>query len=76
MTDLSIGPEVEFDIKEYTFNELCLEITEHEIKQDIDVITVFKWYINGEEIDENLEDMLDLFLLFLGTNEVKKLVLR
>lgn len=70
---LPIGPEVRFDVEEYDFDNLVSRLAEIERKRGLSSLEMFSHYVHGKlDMDEDTEEWLDLFILYLGTHEVRQ----
>jgi hypothetical protein len=64
---------VEFEIEEYTFNELIPMLAEFEHKYELSSVEMFSQHIHGTlSLDEDIQEWLSLFILYLGTEEVRQ----
>lgn len=69
------GPEVHFEVEEYDFDSLVGRLSGFEREYGLSSFEVFSQYIHGVlDPGENLamEEWLDLFLLCLGTREIRQ----
>jgi hypothetical protein len=67
------GPKVQIEFEEYTFTRLVAELLAFEREFGMSSIELFSQYVNGQlELSEPEEEWLDLFLLFLGTQEIRR----
>lgn len=67
-----VGPIIKFRVEEYTFARLTRELVEYEQKFALSSLEMFSQYAHGG-LDEKMEEWLDLFILYLGTGEIKRL---
>ena len=73
LKDIPIGPEVQFEVEEYDFNTLVRRLIEFERQCGLSSVEMFSQYIHGViSLDEDMEEWLDLFILYLGTYEVRQ----
>ncbi len=70
---MQIGPEVQFEVEEYTFDGLVSELVEFEREHGITSIEALSQYINGS-LNESMEEWIDLYILYLGTHQVRQFV--
>jgi hypothetical protein len=69
---LPLGPEVQFEVEELTFDTLVLRLVELEREHGMSSLELFSAYLSGAELHSDLEEeWLNLFILFLGTREVR-----
>jgi hypothetical protein len=71
VVDVPIGPKVRFEIEEYDFDSLVRELLKYEREFGLSSLEIFSQYIHGE-LDEEMEEWLDLFILYLGTGQVRQ----
>lgn len=70
---LPVGPEVQFEVEEYDFGSLGARLVEFEREHGFSSLEMFAQYTRGElNLTENSEEWLDLFILYLGTHEVRQ----
>ncbi len=69
----SVGLDIHFEIEKLNFNTLTQKLSEQELMSSESSIEMFSRYIRGEIGDEiQIDEWLNLFLLWLGTNEVRQ----
>jgi len=73
-TDWAVGPEVKFEIEEYDFSRLVRELTEFEVSGGRSTLSIFASYLDRSlDLDDRfLRSWLDLFIMYLGTDEVRR----
>jgi hypothetical protein len=64
------GPSVKFETIEYDFDSLTEKLKEFELKYKISTLDIFSQYTKGK-LTVDLEEWLDMFLLYLGTLEIR-----
>jgi len=70
---IPLGPEVQFQVEEYDFDTLVCKLIEFERQYGLSSVEMFSQYIHGViSLDEDMEEWLDLFILYLGTYEVRQ----
>jgi len=67
------GPEVRFEIEEYDFDTLVERLIGLERELGRSSVEMFSEYLYGKmSLDRDMEEWLDLFILYLGTYEVRQ----
>jgi len=69
--ELLEGPKVQFEVEEYDFETLVRRLVEFERRYELSSLEMFSQYFHGN-LDKGLEEWLDLFILYLGTHEVRQ----
>ncbi len=70
---LSSDSEVRFQVQEHNFQTLVPKLLEFERRNGYSSIQMFSQYLSGSlTLDEATEDWLDMFILFLGTDPIRR----
>lgn len=71
---VSLGPVAQLVIEEAGFADLVQELLDYEKRHGISTLEVFARYLDGQIDHEHveLEDWVSLFLLYLGTDEIRQ----
>ena len=76
-TDLPTGPAMQFEIREYAFDELIQDLIEYERRFGMSTLELYARYLRGEmDHEEDLDDWISLYLLYLGTSKVREVACR
>jgi hypothetical protein len=71
--EVSSGPEVHFEVEEHNFQSLVPKLVEFERIHGYSSIEMFSQYLSGSlALDEGVEEWVDMFILFLGTREIRR----
>lgn len=71
------GPEFRFTVTRHDLSSLVQRLSGYERRHGLSSVEVFRQYVNGElDHEEDVEEWIDWFLLFLGTSEVQQFVCR
>jgi len=72
--NVPLGPSVQFEVEEYNFDTLVRRLVEIERIHGISSFEMFSRYIHHEcELDDSdIMEWFDLFILLLGTREIRK----
>jgi hypothetical protein len=65
------GVKVNFEVTEYDLDTLVSKLVEFERTHNLSSIEMFSRYVRGE-LNEELDEWIDLFILYLGTSEIRQ----
>jgi len=64
---------MEMSVHEYSFDSLCDRLLELERRTGVSTVEMFRRYVRGEHNDdEQIEEWVDLYFLYLGSVEIRR----